>query len=188
MAKAGDDPTAPADQPSSTPGNPHFRGRYTPTAHKLRPELMQTAYSARQMLADFVRVTRERADSPGVTEEHKAVLKNNIERVEPALSGLVGVLNQRGQSDLLDVVWACFHIGRVGGPRLRNRLEAMRRDEAIRKRLENGEHPASTETWDRFCDHIRDDCAGWKDKKERKPKRGYSDRQIKRVVSKLRQR
>jgi hypothetical protein len=185
MAKAKNKITA----SSSSEANPHFLGRYKPASHTLHPELRQTAYSTRQMILDFIRVVRERADSTDVTEEHRAGLKDNVGRVEPALSGLVGVLNERGHDDLLDVIWTCFHIGRIGDPHLRNRAEAMRRDAAIRKRLENGERPGSTVTWDRFCDAIRDDCgARIGNPSKRKFRRGYSDRWIKQSVGELKAR
>jgi hypothetical protein len=182
MAKAKNHPTPPSEEVA----NPHFRGSYTPASYTLRPALMQTAYSVRQMLSDLIGAIRGRADSTDLTEEHRAILKDNVERAEPALRGLVDVLNERGQDDLLAVIWACLHIGRIGDPHLRSRFEALRRDTAIRKRLENGERPGSIVTWDRFCDAIRDDCEGWKgDPKRREPKRGYSDRTIKRACRDL---
>ena len=77
MAKDDDNSTAPAEQSSSTPGNPHFIGRHTPTRHNMLPALRQTAYSAREMWSNFVRLVREHAVG--------TALKDNVERLEPAL-------------------------------------------------------------------------------------------------------
>jgi hypothetical protein len=54
--------------------------------------------------------------------------------------------------------------------------------EVIRKHLQNGNAPGSTIRWKSFCDKVRDDCDGWADKKERRSKRGYSDKSIQRAV------
>ena len=56
---------------------------------------------------------------------------------------------------------------------------------AIAKQLSAGKLPGTggTESWDPFCDSVRDDCDGWKDRRKRKPKRGYGDRTIKRLVA-----
>jgi hypothetical protein len=56
---------------------------------------------------------------------------------------------------------------------------------AIAKQLRTGELPGTggTVSWDRFCDSVREDCDGWKDRRKRKPKRGYGDRTIKRLVA-----
>jgi hypothetical protein len=57
---------------------------------------------------------------------------------------------------------------------------------AISKRLAAGEEPGSTVQWNSFCDSVRDDCAGWADTKNRTPKRGFSDKSIKRIVERKR--
>ena len=58
---------------------------------------------------------------------------------------------------------------------------------AIKNRC--GDRPGEAVQWDRFCDGIRDDCHAWVgNPKNRKPGRGYSDRNIKRVYSMLKQR
>jgi hypothetical protein len=46
--------------------------------------------------------------------------------------------------------------------------------------------PGRTVPWDAFCDTIRDNCDGWRDRKDRKPKRGFGDKTIKRFVKFLR--
>ena len=48
--------------------------------------------------------------------------------------------------------------------------------------LEEGKQPASTITWQKFCDVARDRCEGWKDPKERIAKRGFGDKSIQRIV------
>jgi hypothetical protein len=60
--------------------------------------------------------------------------------------------------------------------------EAIARDAAISNRLTRGEQPGSTVPWKQFCDSVRDDCDGWADRKQKRPKRGFGDRTIKRVA------
>jgi hypothetical protein len=57
--------------------------------------------------------------------------------------------------------------------------------DAVAQLMEEGTQPASTVPWDQFCDLIRDRCNGWKDRKNRVPKRNFSDKTIKRIVSSL---
>jgi hypothetical protein len=51
--------------------------------------------------------------------------------------------------------------------------------DAIAQLMKEGMQPASTVLWDEFCDLVRDRCDGWKDQKNRVPKRGFSDKTIK---------
>ena len=46
--------------------------------------------------------------------------------------------------------------------------------------------PGRTIAWDLFCDTVRDNCDGWKDRKNRNSKRGFSDKTINRFVKSLR--
>jgi hypothetical protein len=48
------------------------------------------------------------------------------------------------------------------------------------------QQPGRTIQWERFCDLVRDDCAGWKDQTNRVPKRGFSDKTIQRYVAGMR--
>jgi hypothetical protein len=59
------------------------------------------------------------------------------------------------------------------------------RDEAIRKRLKRGEIPGRTVFWSEFCDGVRDDAYGWKDKREGTITRGFDDKTIQNVVGKM---
>jgi hypothetical protein len=56
---------------------------------------------------------------------------------------------------------------------------------AIRKRLDSGDRPGErgTVTWDMFCHNIRTDCDAYiGDPRDNKPRRGFSDINIKRVT------
>jgi hypothetical protein len=131
MAKAKNKPNT--DEPAEA--NPHFLGRHRPTQYNLQPALMQTAYPAHQMLMDFVRLTRERAESSGVKKEIRATLKNNAERFELAFKSFAN-LEEARQHELVAMAWASFHIGRVSDRLLqRSQLEleaAQKRAEAAR--------------------------------------------------------
>jgi len=48
------------------------------------------------------------------------------------------------------------------------------------------QQPGRTIEWQRFCDQVRDACAGWKDQTNRVPKRGFSDKTIQRYVASMR--
>jgi hypothetical protein len=48
------------------------------------------------------------------------------------------------------------------------------------------EQPGSTIQWKKFCDLVRDDCSGWKDRTKGIPKRGFSNKTIQRMVKRLR--
>jgi hypothetical protein len=52
----------------------------------------------------------------------------------------------------------------------------------VTKRLDAGDQPGSTVRWTEFCDAVRDECDGWKDRKKGLPKRGYSNKTIERIV------
>jgi hypothetical protein len=56
---------------------------------------------------------------------------------------------------------------------------------AIRNLLKT-EQPGRTIQWNAFCDKVRDNCDGWKDRKNCVSKRGFGDKTIKRVVKSLR--
>jgi hypothetical protein len=53
---------------------------------------------------------------------------------------------------------------------------------AISRRLEAKEHPGMTVPWALFCHSVRCDCDGFVDPGKRKPKRGYGDKTIQRIV------
>ena len=53
---------------------------------------------------------------------------------------------------------------------------------AVRIRLDNGDRPGDTVTWDKFCYDIRTDCDAFTDPKKEKFKRGFSDDTIQRAV------
>jgi hypothetical protein len=57
---------------------------------------------------------------------------------------------------------------------------------AIASRLARGEQPGSTIQWKQFCASVRDECDGWADPEHQRPKRGFSDKTISRVVKKAR--
>ena len=59
-------------------------------------------------------------------------------------------------------------------------------DIVIKKRLQNGDVPGSTIKWKQFCDELRNECDGWTDVKKAKPKRGYGDKSIQRIVNAIR--
>jgi hypothetical protein len=52
--------------------------------------------------------------------------------------------------------------------------------------LMKAHQPGRNMPWDVFCDTVRDNCDGWTDRKNRKPKRGFGDKTIKRFVKSLR--
>jgi hypothetical protein len=58
----------------------------------------------------------------GVAKTNRAVLKENIERLDEPLERLHGVLDDSGQSDLLAVMLICFNIGSIDDPHLKQRL------------------------------------------------------------------
>jgi hypothetical protein len=58
----------------------------------------------------------------------------------------------------------------------------MSRKDAVRACIERGMVPASTTTWDAFCEQVRDLADGWIDKKEGTTKRGFEEKTIKRDV------
>jgi hypothetical protein len=111
MAEGDDDPTAPADQLSSTPGNPHFIGRLAPTTHNMLPALRQTAYPARQMILDFVDLALARAKARKRKEDVSAALKANAERLKSAIQTFAD-LGEDHQHELVAVMWAGFHVGK----------------------------------------------------------------------------
>jgi hypothetical protein len=59
------------------------------------------------------------------------------------------------------------------------------RDDEITRRLRANEVPGENISWKEFCDGVRDRCGGWI--KKGKPNRGFSDKQIQRMVRELRQ-
>jgi hypothetical protein len=130
MAEDKGDPTAPAEPPSSAPGNPHFIGHHRPTQHNLRPALMQTAYPVRQMFSDFIDLALARAKSDRPKEAVKATLKANAERLKSAFESFADVDEAR-QHELVAILWAGFHVGR-NYPGLANDLK--KRTEAASKR------------------------------------------------------
>jgi hypothetical protein len=58
----------------------------------------------------------------------------------------------------------------------------LSRESAVRACIESGMIPASTATWDAFCERVRDLADGWVDKKEGTLKRGFDEKTIKRDV------
>jgi hypothetical protein len=63
-----------------------------------------------------------------------------------------------------------------------------RRDDESKRRIATGDYPGAPNKnvpWDRFADEIRDACAGWSDRHDRRTARGFSDRAIERAVSRL---
>ena len=58
--------------------------------------------------------------------------------------------------------------------------------DAVTQLMAEGMIPAQTVSWDQFCDLVRDRCDAWKDRKNRVPKRGFSNKTINRVVTSLR--
>lgn len=58
----------------------------------------------------------------------------------------------------------------------------MERKDAVRACIERGMIPASTTTWNAFCEQVRDLANGWIDKKEGTTKRGFDEKTIKRDV------
>jgi hypothetical protein len=61
----------------------------------------------------------------------------------------------------------------------------MSRMDAVRSCIDAGMIPASTVTWDAFCEHVRDLADGWVDKKQGTIKRGFSQKQIERIVDEI---
>jgi hypothetical protein len=57
---------------------------------------------------------------------------------------------------------------------------------AIARRLRHGERPGDTVLWKEFCVSVRDECDGWADAKRKRPKRGFGDKSIQRLVLELR--
>jgi hypothetical protein len=55
---------------------------------------------------------------------------------------------------------------------------------AVRNLLKT-EQPTRTMSWNAFCDKVRDNCDGWKDRKNCASKRGFGDKTIKRFVKSL---
>jgi hypothetical protein len=55
----------------------------------------------------------------------------------------------------------------------------------IKHRLTAGDKPGTTIQWKEFCDLVRDGCDGWVGLQKRRPKRGFGDKSIKRIVTKL---
>jgi hypothetical protein len=54
---------------------------------------------------------------------------------------------------------------------------------AIAELLDNDEEPGKTISWKTFCDNVRDQTAGWASEHDKRPKRGFSDRTIQRIVN-----
>jgi hypothetical protein len=63
--------------------------------------------------------------------------------------------------------------------------DIMAREDAVRSCLEKGIIPASTVTWDVFCERVRDLADGWVDKKQGTLKRGFDRKTIERDVKKI---
>jgi hypothetical protein len=61
----------------------------------------------------------------------------------------------------------------------------LSRDKAVLACIESGMIPASTATWDAFCERVRDLADGWADKKNGALKRGFDEKTIKRDVAKV---
>jgi hypothetical protein len=61
----------------------------------------------------------------------------------------------------------------------------MSRESAVRACIEAGMIPASTATWDAFCEQVRDRADGWADKKMGILKRGFDEKTIKRDVKRI---
>lgn len=126
MAEDRGNPTAPADQSSSTPGNPHFIGRHTPAAHNVLPTLRQTAYpTPREIIAGFARFARESANSPNLAKSDREILlgkpesnptETRPEQLEAALNALIGILDEDGQFILSTALEVAFLVGRHGAP------------------------------------------------------------------------
>jgi hypothetical protein len=61
-------------------------------------------------------------DPRSVAKKNRAVLKDNAERLGEPLERLHGVLDDDGQTDLLAVMLACLHIGRIDDLHLKHQL------------------------------------------------------------------
>jgi hypothetical protein len=74
---------------------------------------------------------------------------------------------------------AVFDVGRrrSSAPKQVTPLAAV-----ISRRLEANEQPGTNVPWKLFCDSVRADCDGWADSKQNKPKRGFGDKSIERIV------
>lgn len=119
MAKDDDNSTAPADQPSSTPGNPHFLGRHTSAAHNLLPTMRQDTYpTPREAILDFGRMVCETAYSSRVrvAEDGRENLKGRPEQLDAALNALLGELDEDGQFHLSTALLVAFLVGKHGDP------------------------------------------------------------------------
>ena len=62
---------------------------------------------------------------------------------------------------------------------------AIPRDGEIKRMLRAGHVPGKTITWKEFCDRLRDRCGGWL--KKGQPKRGFTDRHIRRRIDHFRE-
>jgi hypothetical protein len=95
---------------------------------------MQTAYPARRILSDVVKMIRERAEARGVAERRRTILRRNAELLESAFKTFEDHDETR-QHELVAIMWACFHVG-MNYPGLANDLKA--RTEAARN--SNAQH------------------------------------------------
>jgi hypothetical protein len=76
--------------------------------------------------------------------------------------------------------------GRARARKLRSpQPKSLRLAAAITRRLAEGDRPGVTVQWKQFCDRVRDDLGGWADRKNGRPKRGYSQKSIQRAVTDL---
>jgi len=74
-----------------------------------------------------------------------------------------------------------FHLKEWSPAPQRTGLEAE-----IEKRLQGGDIPGRNIQWKKFSDEVRDECNGWiVTGNERKPNRGFGDKQIQRIVKDL---
>ena len=64
-----------------------------------------------------------------VAKKNRTVLKDNAELLDEPLKRLHGVLDDNGKMDLLAVMLACVHIGKIDDPDLEYRLVKLERGE-----------------------------------------------------------
>jgi hypothetical protein len=167
--------------------NPHFLGRYRPAAYNLRPELYLTTYSARERMSDLIRLTCERANSGGVNEVRKAILKTNAQQLESAFKTFAD-LSEARQHELMAIAWASYHIG-ANDPGLG---AATIRDAAIKKLWESGLRPSENVLWKEFRGAVIKESgaqttASVGGENTELLKRGFGLRQIQRRVRELKE-
>jgi hypothetical protein len=84
----------------------------------------------------------------------------------------------------MEMEWNCFlKYGRKIIPSwVKVHEYATSKNAAIDELLESGVQPGKTIPWQTFCDAVRDRADGWASEREKRPKRGFSDRTIARLV------